>query len=423
MSERFRIPLPEGTSRLTIIAADALSLRGSERYDVSISCDESPQLETGEGGPFLRLSDDADIEIPAALDIVIAQLGDALNLRSMQGQVRVGAAPDDVNIKLCSRVTLGRVQGDLSAHEVEQLEVESLDDDASLRAVQSLAMGPVGGDLSVSQCGQVRIESVEEDLALSNVHGPVTVGRVGKNLAVNNVEGHVQVESVGRDAVVRGRALAGQQISVRAWGEVALVLSGPLMLRRMEGRGAWSALPTWKEIKSQAPNPAQAEGAEALIAAGRQVTAASYDFDPGDLSESLSQLGAQLSGLGTMIVEQVRSSLAAADFEGVGRQIRDAMADVDWSGIKRSVRAAERTQQQAERVARQAERRQAQRPEVKVTVHPPPTPEMASAPAAVTSPAAANGSISQERLLVLQMIEQGKITPEQGEMLLDALPA
>ncbi|MFZ1238252.1 MAG: hypothetical protein WAV66_02805, partial [Anaerolineae bacterium] len=97
-------------------------------------------------------------------------------------------------------------------------------------------------------------------------------------------------------------------------------------------------------------------------------------------------------------------------------------------GLKRNVRAAERAQQQAERMARQAERRQAYRPGVHVTMHPPVPPTPPMPPSAPITPAAqadrsGNGHLSQERLLVLQMIEQGKITPEQGEMLLEALPA
>jgi hypothetical protein len=61
-------------------------------------------------------------------------------------------------------------------------------------------------------------------------------------------------------------------------------------------------------------------------------------------------------------------------------------------------------------------------------MHPPVPPTPPMPPSAPITPAAqadrsGNGHLSQERLLVLQMIEQGKITPEQGEMLLEALPA
>ena len=61
-------------------------------------------------------------------------------------------------------------------------------------------------------------------------------------------------------------------------------------------------------------------------------------------------------------------------------------------------------------------------------MHPPtpPTPPRPPVSSPVTPTAQAdrpgNGNTSQERLLVLQMIQQGKITPEQGEMLLEALP-
>ena len=428
MSDRFKFALPEGISQLTIYAAEELIVRGSERRDLSVACDDEPILETTDAGVVLRLMDDAEVEAPALLDLLIAQVGDELSLRSLQGQVHVEAAPDDVSIKHCGQVTIGRVQGDLSAQEVQRLEVSAVDDDASVRSVQELILGAVGDDLSVSQAGRVTVKSVGGDVALTNIQGNVEIDSITKDFAATNVGGALRVNTVGSDAVIRGRAMPGQQIHVRAWDSVTLVLNGLVTLHRLEGHGAWSALPDWDEIRRQAPNPAQEGGSEVLVAAGDRVTAASYDFNASELTENLNQLGAQLSSLGQTIADQVRSSLAAADFEGIGRQIKDAMADIDWSGLKKNVRAAERAQQQAERVARQAERRHGFRPEVNVTMHPPtpPTPPRPPTPSPVTPAAQAdrpsNGNTSQERLLVLQMIQQGKITPEQGEMLLDALP-
>lgn len=433
MSNRFEFSLPEGISQLTIYAEDELAVRGSERRNLSVECDEKPILETTDAGVVLRLAEDAGIEMPGGLDLLIARLGDDLSLRGMQGQVRVEAAPDDVSLKHCAAVTIGSVGGDLSAQEVQRLQAASVDGDASLRGVQEVILGSVDDDLSVSQAGSVKVETVGGDAALTNIQGNVEIDSIKKDCAATNVGGNLHINTVGSDAVIRGRTAPGQQIHVRAWDSVTLVLNGPLALHRLEGHGGWAALPAWEEIRSQAPNPAQEGGAEVLVAAGSQVTAASYEFDADELTENLNHLGAQLSNLGATIAEQVRSSLAAADFAGIGRQIKDAMADIDWSGLKRNVRAAERAQQQAERMARQAERRQAYRPEVHVTMHPPappavpPVPPVWPAPPPVTPAAQAdrpgNGHLSQERLLVLQMIEQGKITPEQGEMLLEALPA
>ena len=434
MSDRFEFSLPEGISQLTIYANDELAVRGSERRNLSVVCDEKPILETTDAGVVLRLAEDAEVEAPAHLDLLIARLGDDLSLRGLQGQVRVEAAPDDVSLKHCGPVTMGSVGGDLSAQEVQRLQVTSVDGDASLRGVQEMILGSVDDDLSVSQAGSVKVETVGGDVALTNIQGNVEIDSIKKDFAATNVGGALHVNTVGSDAVIRGRTAPGQQIHMRAWGSVTLVLNGPLALHRLEGHGDWAALPAWEEIRSQAPNPAQEGGAEVLVAAGDRVTAASYEFDADELTENLNHLGAQLSNLGATIAEQVRSSLAAADFAGIGRQIKDAMTDIDWSGLKRNVRAAERAQQQAERMARQAERRQASRPGVHVTMHPPASPASpippvwpAPPPAPITPAAQAdrsgNGHLSQERLLVLQMIQQGKITPEQGEMLLEALPA
>ena len=159
--------------------------------------------------------------------------------------------------------------------------------------------------------------------------------------------------------------------------------------------------------------------------------------------------------LGEEISRQVEESLAAVDFGAIGaqasRELNAAMSrlqvkleSVDWDrigvqtqlaiqramehmqrdmdrAVEKAERHQERWQRKLEREARRRERTEfrrqrakARRQDVEVTVD-----EWAAEEA--EEDYEPGPDLDEERLTVLRMVERGQITPEEGEMLLDAL--
>ena len=162
--------------------------------------------------------------------------------------------------------------------------------------------------------------------------------------------------------------------------------------------------------------------------------------------------------LGEEISRQIEESLQAIDLEAIGRQVSEEMASAlsrlrvklettDWERIgsqaRQSVelamdrmqrdvdRLAEKTARQQERVERKVERevrRQERRARRDRTAGQRSPVEMAGvAPNAPTSEEnpffepEPEQDLEEERLSILRMVEQGQITPEEAEMLMDAL--
>jgi hypothetical protein len=162
------------------------------------------------------------------------------------------------------------------------------------------------------------------------------------------------------------------------------------------------------------------------------------------LGSSGAAVGAEL---GDEISRQVEESLSAIDLEAIGRQVGEEMEaamsrlrvkleGVDWNRIghqaeraveqamdrmqrdmdrmvERATRYQARWEQKAEKEARRQERRARKDPETRTW-----QTEVAEekSPAGEPQP-----DPDDERLTVLRMVEQGQITPEEAEMLLDAL--
>lgn len=451
MTERIALPLPEGTTHLTVYCGGDLSLEGTARKDLSIRYpdgDPKPRLEHTEAGVALYLASNGRVALPAGLDVTVARVEGDLAASGLQDRLRADSVPGDMSVTHCRDVAIGNVAGDLavsttrtlhagqvesdvSASNVQLLTLGSVASDLALSNVESAQADQVGSDLSVTNCGDLAVGRVQGDVSVSNTYGNVTLEHVGGDLAATTFEGDLLVsDSVGGNVTIRSKVTPDQRIHLRVWGSAVLVLDGPVSLRSMTGRGKWDTLPDWEEIRSQ-PATTQGDGpaADVLIAAGGRMVFTAYQVDTEALTETLSQLSQELSQLAENIARQVQAGLSGADFADIRRQIREALASIDWSRLRKDVRAAERMQRKVERAMRQAERRR-RKARVYAAVHqPPPVPPQREASAPEAPPGVSptggeqprGGATDQERLLILKMVQEGKISPEEGVMLLDAL--
>lgn len=117
-----------------------------------------------------------------------------------------------------------------------------------------------------------------------------------------------------------------------------------------------------------------------------------------DCGDDWNRLGTDLSRLCQRIVEQVTATIAGIDFEGIGREIRDAMREAGEE-LRRNMEAWSDASRAPDMAARA---------------------DTATGPAAETSQPEA-GATSQERMTVLSLVAQGRITAEEGARLLEAL--
>lgn len=140
---------------------------------------------------------------------------------------------------------------------------------------------------------------------------------------------------------------------------------------------------------------------------GRQGAAFRFDRRPHGMHVS-----ADLGKLCQQVGDQVRGAVAGIDFEAIGDEVRRAMVDLG-NEVREAVDNLNREQPWAN----------SGRVTVEV-VHESGKPGRAGAsarPAASVQPATRPDPLARERTAVLQMVAEGKITPEQAAQLLDAL--
>ncbi|MCJ7435068.1 MAG: hypothetical protein MUO77_16420 [Anaerolineales bacterium] len=335
-----------------------LSVVGWEGDDILLKADED-ELRVEEQGERVKISceDDLSLRLPKAASIYVNSVEGDMSLRSVMGGVE-----------------LKEIHGDLSIRDVNSVSIGNVHADLSLRGAKgNLSVKTIHGDASIREVeGHVLLESISDDLALRDVRGNVSA-------------------NVGDDVVLYLDPQPGNAYTVTAGNDILLVMppkaNATLTLNGDEVDIAWKGIPNEEDVTSRVVILGDGSAVINLNAGGDiRVTNQS---DAGDSAEDFGNF----AGIGF-------------DWSGFGERISKKVHDA----TKRVEEAARRVERQAERHTKHA------KASVKVGRW-----NWDVSPGQFT-PAPPNEAVSdQERMSILKMLAEKKITSEQADKLLSAL--
>jgi len=351
----------------------------------------------------------------------VTSIGGDVSIVGWDGpDVLVKADDDEVRLEQNGEEISLSCSGDVALRvpKASSFEFKTIAGDASIRGVLGeIELLDVNGDLSIRDVGPVSIDTVKADLSLRGAKGNLYVKNAHGDVSIRDVDGNVSLDSVADDLALRG---AGGDIKVNV-GEDVIVYLDP------KADGAYSIV-AGDDILLVLPPNANAT----LSIHGDEI-----DFDwPGiepdeDATERVVVLGDGSANISLSAGGDVRVSDRADAGEHAEEFGNFAGLNFDWSGfgemISRKVeRATSQAARRAEEAARRAERhaeRHARKWKANVNVGrwnwdigpngvvTPPTP-----PVPPSEPVA-----EEERMAILKMLQDKKITAAQAEELLSAL--
>jgi hypothetical protein len=326
---------------------------------------------------------------------------------------------------------------DLIVPRSARVRVEKAGGSAFMQDLGALEIQKVGGDLSMQRVGPVEIGKVGGTLTVRAVNGPFHVQKVGGDLLARELSGPVVADTVGGEIDVQ--AADGENLAMRAGGDLTVYLtrSLPQMVELRSGGNGTLYLPS--EASARFELDSGNENIEVRIDQGEthmqeEIEHRRYEFRLGegegkvemraggdvlvsDETREPSSLGGEFERLETSW-QNARENRARYGWPGHFDPERSA----DWADMisRRAQEAARRAEQRAQNVARRVEeqtrrtvdrevRRAGQGFSFNFDAPIPPAPPKASP---VTE---------KERMLVLQMLQENKISVEQAEALLRAL--
>jgi len=353
---------------------------------------ESPTIwiETIGGRLQVRTRDTNSVEIYGGEE------GD-LSATSEDGEIRLSCSADcQLFTPAGARIEANIVGGDVS--------IQGVTGDLLLRTI--------GGDLRLRDVGGAAVETIGGDLQARSLAGELSVDRTGGDVVVDEVKRDVRLRAVGGDlriSRVRGlvQAAAGGDVRISLLPEGSTVSAvqagGDLSCSVPESCSARLLLTAGGDLRLAVPVEAKstASGCEVVLGEGQATIQLSAG---GDLSLRTGIEGdeAVTADLGGAIADRVGAEIEAqmAEIEGRMGSLGDKLGYFDSERIGRKIRE---TIGKAQRKAARAQLR------------------AASLRGEVDFSKPATGSGDQERIAVLRMLEEGKLTVAQAEELLQAL--
>ncbi len=381
----------------------------------------------------IPVKEDTIIVIRTSADLYLSG-GDQADVRLFSSEERVQISREDNLLRIENHSGL-----DLMVPHGSNIKIERVGGSAFLQDLGMVEIDKVGGELALQRLGQVEIGKVGGSLTVRDVSGPFRVQRIGGELMARGLESLVTLEAVGGDADVQGvgegefilraggdaqiyltRSM-GRLVSVRAGGDVALHLPPEVNAR-------FEVVADSEEIHLNLNH--QADPFDGTIEQRR------HEFIIGE-----GEARVELRGGGDCLIsdEPAEPSSLNSEFERIEtswQNARENRARFGWPGHfdpGRSVAWADMIGRRAQEAARRAEMRVGRHgghgehgrhegwerffqgdftPPVPPT---PPTPPMSPQQTSRTPVS------EQERMLVLQMLQDGKVSVEQAEALLRAL--
>ena len=364
----------------------------------------------------------------------------ALTVRQTEQAIFVTTTDDCVlQVPRLSRVRIGMIAGDATINGIQgDCQIEKVAGNLVLRRSGDVVIQQIAGDLAANNIdGNLTVEEVAGDAAVSTVTGNCTLSLVHDDLSIGMIGGNLHA-TAGDDLAVRINPQAGSSYTLRAGGDLSCRLPGnaDAQIQAQAGKNLRVRGIPGHENEARPHAGAQSftlgSGASvvALVAEGDlQLTVSDTFWASGspldvDVAMEMSMRAAEIAQqLGTQIEAQVLSVSRQLDeklsqFAGgedlatkVQERVQAALRNAE-SKISEAMKSAEVRINQAEQRAAKMEERQRRQP---AAWQAPPPPK----PAKPEKPPLSD----DERLQVLRMVEDGKISVDQAEKLLAALRA
>lgn len=350
-----------------------LVVRGSEEQRIILrprgGADNATMEQDGESFTLVA-QDDCFLTCPAGTSLTVHTARNNLKVRGVKGPITVATVHGNVTLDSVGATALEQVGGNLRAGEVAgNLESQTVRGNARIYGVEGhLSMRLVAGNLKVEGLqGGLEVEQVGGNVRLGS---PFSPGATYRLCAGGNLRARIP-----EDASLRLRLEAG--------GRVRSLLPD-LALEEQNGQlqGVLGA--------GEAGLEAQVGGNVTLRPLGAE-GGVEFEFE-GDLDE-----------LGSVIEAQIAEAMAGLEARLEGSLGRMDSAKVRLRVEKAADKARRKAEQAAERARLRAER--AERRWRRVSGRRPPRPP----------------ATDEERMRVLRLVEEGKVTPEQAADLLAAL--
>jgi len=375
--------------------------------------------QEGVGAPIIVRRVEGDLRLRGRAGGRLSVDGDGAAVEHLgDGQPYVVSTQGDCRITLPDQVAVSvqAVGGDAKLTDLGgELVVQAVGGDFSLRGASAVTLRQVGGCVRIKHAaGDVSVGDVGADATIREVRGSVYVANVGADLFVRNVEGSCVVENVGADLVV--------SLDFAPDAEYRFGAGATILCRVQPATNATFILPPGTEVELDVPaeQVQEDEAEQQVIRIGDGsipvvITHAALLHLVGEEEDYALNFGGRIE-------EELEARLSSLE-EKLNQQL-DGLDERIQARTEQFASQAERWAEHAQRQAAKAAERMAQRMDRDMKFkhkRGPRGPWTFGRPTPPRPPRPSEPVREEERLMILRMVQEGKISIEEAERLLAAL--
>lgn len=374
-------------------------------------------------------------------EVVVSANSDDLSLEEQDDTLRLSCQGScDVRLPHGASLHIGRAHANTAVKNLhDQIDIDEVDGSLSLREVAGVQIERIHGELYIrSASGDLRVGRIDGNASIRDLRADCVLEQVDGNLDLHNVEGCIQAQASG-NARLRLSQMIGDEYHVRADGNLhchippdascKLVLSSDSELIRLR-------LPEISQTYQQAQYDLAIGGGVATVSlsAGGSLYLFSdqsawsrredLEVDFEGLSEEFNQqIAEQIDQMTHQLNEQMAHLSDQINRAGLSQQEAERIVEQALAASERETsRAQEKLRRAQEKLERklEANRLRSQVAADRRTRAYGRGSWSFTAPTSPSPPAEPHVS-DEERLMILRMLEQKKITPAEADQLLAAL--
>ncbi|BAL99017.1 MULTISPECIES: SHOCT-like domain-containing protein [Caldilinea] len=330
----------------------------------------------------------------------------------VQSTLTIEKAEANVSINLLlGSLRIGSVEGNVSLHSVSAVEIDHIEGNLTARLV----------------AGDLHVHVVEGSVQIGKAAGDVQLDKIEGNLGLEEIGGDIQARVEG-SARVRTPLAPGQQCIVQAEGNILCEVPrdvGAVFSLKAEGTIRVTDLgENHKVVAGEIVFEREPAQARLTLMAEGNIHLRGVQLRPIDEKEFVSTIEEELTLRAAELTQQISEQIEAQVHE-LARQLdsRLAQLNVDETlsvSIQERIQAAmRRAEERLTEALRRMEQRTQEREGRRRKGGWPSSPT----PAAPSAPSRPKSSplTEEERMMILRMVEQGKLSVDQAEQLLAAL--
>jgi hypothetical protein len=362
-----------GKVKISSVPGD-LRVTGWDRDEISAKGD-GDILDIVLGGDEITVTCDSDliVSIPRRFGLQIEDISGDADIRELPTGVMVREIDGDLALRMVGPATITTVNGDMAARESGPLDLDDIHSDLSVH----------GGK------GSLNVKSIDGDVSLHDVQGNVNLESIGGDLYVRGVSGNLNAH-VMDDAVIYFQPAEGRVVNVKAEGDILLHMSARASAALTLSAGSAD------DIRVEMPGVPKRDGT-----------------NPRSVILGVGGAAINLAAEGDVMVTSRESDWASAaefDFGGSWPLPEDFSERINRSVQETTRRAGKRAEDAVRRAEEHMRRQQGRRFAFNWTggrnvPGVPPVEDVSD----------------EERMTILRMLQEKKITAEEAEKLLSAL--